>query len=246
MLVLSRRAGEKIVFPNIGVTVEVVKLQGNVAKIGVNAPPSVRVLRHELKDRSTSATAELSQPSLTPHELNNRLNQISLAMHLFRRQRAAGLMDESEATLASLLQGFEEIDYGAANKPILPACRTLVVDDDANERGLLAGLLNMNGCECATAADGFEALDYLRNHDRPDVILLDMHMPRCDGPNTLRAIRDEPRLSDLRIFGVSGTSPQDLGIAIGPAGIDGWFPKPLNPRQLWETLQKSAGAASVN
>src|SRR5262245_43210257 len=37
-------------------------------------------------------------------------------------------------------------------------CRTLVVDDDRNERTLLAGLLSMHGCECATAADGQDAL----------------------------------------------------------------------------------------
>ncbi len=254
MLVLSRRPGEKILFPNIGVTVEVVRVNGNAVRIGIHAPPSLKILRQELGEQATDAT--LANATLTPHELNNRLNRINLAMHLFRRQRDECLFDEAEETLSHLFAGLESLDKDSttsqavgqvATKRSRALCRTLVVEDDANERVLLAGLLSMNGCDCATAADGQEALDYLRNHDRPSVVLLDMHMPRCDGPNTLRAIRDEPRLADLRVFSVSGTSPQDMGITIGPGGIDAWFPKPLNPSSLWEAVQKSvSSSASAN
>jgi CheY-like chemotaxis protein len=126
---------------------------------------------------------------------------------------------------------------GRSEKSSEPPIRALLVEDDPNERELLAGLLGMNGCECATAADGVEALDYLASHERPDVVLLDMMMPRCDGPSTLRAIRSQPQLADLKVFCVSGTPPQDLGVSTGPGGVDGWYPKPLNPRTLWDAIR---------
>jgi CheY-like chemotaxis protein len=154
-------------------------------------------------------------PSPT-HELCNRLSKVALALHLFQRQREVGQTAEAEATLGRVFAALEALDRDAvatlvAGRPPAPAGRpprALLVEDDSNERELLTGLLGMNGWECATAADGVEALDYLASHDRPDVVLLDMRMPRCDGPSTLRAIRSEPRLTDLRVFGVSGTPPR--------------------------------------
>jgi len=59
--------------------------------------------------------------------------------------------------------------------------------DDRNECELLAAFLRLSGVEVATAGDGADALDYLRAPPSR-VVLLDMIMPRCDGPTTVRAI----------------------------------------------------------
>ncbi|MBA4066592.1 MAG: hypothetical protein C0501_23380 [Isosphaera sp.] len=250
MLVLSRRASESIAFPSIGVTVHLLRINGTVARIGIDAPPELRVLRQELGDAPPQARPAGPSPT---HELRNRLSKISLALHLFRRQREAGHPAEAEATLGRVFDALQALDRDAvaalvAPRPAAagPRPRALLVEDDANERELLAGLLGMNGCECATAADGVEALDYLAAHDRPDVVLLDMRMPRCDGPSTLRAIRAEPRLADLRVFGVSGTPPQEMGVFTGPGGIDGWFPKPLNPHTLWDAVQRCVSSPAAS
>lgn len=250
MLVLSRRAGEKIVFPSIGVTIHMVRTGERVARVGIEAPPELRVLREEL----TAAPPAPPGRRAATHELCNRVSRVSLALHLFQRQREAGRAEEAEATLGRALAALEALDRdaigtlvgGAAPAPARPAVRALLVEDDSNERELLAGLLGMNGCECATAADGLEALDYLAAHDRPDVVLLDMQMPRCDGPSTLRAIRAEPRLAGVRVFGVSGTPPHEVGVPTGPGGIDGWFPKPLNPRGLWDAVRRCVSSPVGN
>ncbi len=72
------------------------------------------------------------------------------------------------------------------------AWKALLVEDNANKSNLLAGYLRMTGFEVDTAGDGADALDYLRSHDRPDVVLLDMLMPRCDGPTTIGRIAAIP------------------------------------------------------
>jgi carbon storage regulator CsrA len=249
MLVLSRRPSEKIVFPALGVTLQVLETRGNAVKIGIEAPPDVKVLREELAGAAEAA----ARPARSPlHALRNRLNKLGLSLHLFDRQWRAEMTAEAGATLErvfELLDGLEQECAAAegGRPPARPAprpkVRSLVVEDDRNERELLAGLLRMNGCECETAADGLEALDYLASHERPDVVLLDLRMPRCDGQETLARIRRDPRYAGLKVFVVSGTPPQEAGIRTsGPDGVDGWFPKPLNPRKLWDAIQDSLSA----
>ena len=53
MLVLSRRETDKVVFPTLGITVEVLRIRGNVAKLGIDAPPDIPVLHHELAQRKS-------------------------------------------------------------------------------------------------------------------------------------------------------------------------------------------------
>ncbi len=110
--------------------------------------------------------------------------------------------------------------------------RALLVEDDANERELLASLLRMHGFDVDTANDGDEALSYLSSHRRPDVVLLDMLMPNCDGPTTVSTIRSDPSFEGLKVFAVSGTRPNHFGVPEGPTGCDRWFPKPVDPAQL--------------
>ena len=55
MLVLTRRPHEKIVLPGLHVTLQVVSVKGGVVRIGIEAPPDVRVLREELLDQSQAA-----------------------------------------------------------------------------------------------------------------------------------------------------------------------------------------------
>ena len=69
-------------------------------------------------------------------------------------------------------------------------------------------------------------------------VLLDMRLPRCDGPTTVAAIRRNPTYSRLKIFAVSGARPEEMPV---PTGLDGWFTKPLNPARLVDTLAEAVG-----
>src|SRR5947209_4217970 len=122
--------------------------------------------------------------------------------------------------------------------PARKAPRALLVEDDPNERELLAGFLRHSGLEVDTAGDGCDALDYLRSRGRPDVVLLDMGLPRCDGATTVRNIRRDPAYAGLRIFAVTGSSPDEFDLGSGPGGVDRWFQKPLDPESLLRSLRQ--------
>ena len=252
MLVLSRRQDEKIVFPNLGITVEILRIAGQAVRICVDAPSDVRVLRHELAEKlGEIITGEpgFRKSPTSSHELRNRLNKIGIALHLLHMQQENGLREESEQTLKKILSEFETLDdvLSAERANRQQPRRALIVEDDANESELLAGFLRMSGYQVDTACDGCDALDYLAEKGRPDFVLLDMQMPRCDGPTTISAIRDNPALESMRLFAVSGKEAAEVGVTIGPSGVDRWFQKPINPqvlvKQMNHELERAAQVA---
>jgi carbon storage regulator CsrA len=235
MLVLSRKSLEKVLFPSLGVTVQVLQIKPNQVRLGIEAPPSVTVLRQELD----KGDIPVAKPS-SAHAVANLLNKLNLSVHVLEKQLSLGKSAEAQATLDQLKDALMNTDpesLAKISKPEERKCRSLVVEDDGNERELLAGLLEMNGCECRTAADGQEALQYLEENQLPDFVLMDLWMPRCTGENAIRQIRGNPRYRDLKVFAVSGSTPKDATVSIGPEGFDAWFTKPLNPTKLWEAIR---------
>jgi carbon storage regulator CsrA len=250
MLVLSRRVDETIAVPEAGITVQVLRIDSNRVKIGIQAPDELGVLRGELSPEDAQGLKTrrvqriVSREEL--HDLKNQLNAVRLTLHVVRRQRDAGNHDAAESALNRLFGQFELIQGTVSDRNSDSDRLALLVEDDSNERELLAGLLRMSGLRVHTAGDGVEALEYLQTHSAPDVVLLDMRMPRCDGRTTIERIRRNPRTAKLCVFAVSATEPAELGVATGLDGVDGWFAKPLNPelltRQIGRILQTAASA----
>lgn len=261
MLVLSRKLHEKILFPDFQTTVEVVAIKAGMVRLGIEASPEVKVWREELHARAAEwgATqtpardrAVLPNSRELRHFLNGQFNATGLALELLHQQLLAGQSQQAEATLAKLGEDFEllrerlesageEVVLQPAKQPAKQprkVRKALLVEDNQNERELLAGLLRMAGVDVDTAGDGADALDYLRTKGRPDVMLLDMAMPRCDGPTTVRAIRQDPAFARLKIFAVTGHSPDEFPVESGPAGINGWFCKPIDPQALVHDLTR--------
>lgn len=251
MLVMSRRCDEEILFPNLGITVKVLRMQGHRVRLGVNAPEEIDVIRGELVNESEPHR----RSSEADHKLRNVVNGLVLASRMFQMQMERGLEDKAHQTYLEMLHKLKQLDSSCRPVELAPptdatpiSSHVLVVEDDANERELLAGLLRMEGCEVATAGDGIDALDHLATiPQRPDVVLLDMAMPRADGIETLGQIRANPRLKDLLVFGVSGRTAKEVGLTVGTAdGIDDWFQKPLNPVEIVTRIRRDIkGAATI-
>jgi len=108
-----------------------------------------------------------------------------------------------------------------------PGRRILVVDDDAQVRGFVAGLLRAAGYDVVTAADGAEALTCIARQ-RPDVVLLDLAMPVMDGWQVLRTLRVQ-RVNVPLVFMSAGHNAR---LEAERHGADGYLGKPFTRAEL--------------
>jgi carbon storage regulator CsrA len=242
MLVLSRRPGQKIVFPSLGVAIEVLRSNGSVTRLGVEAPDDVPILREEVLARQIAAVESAAGATNSPldreqrHALRNRLNHLMLKLQLLQRQLELGEPDGKEQRLAEVITELTDLEHSTTDSVVQTAHpKVLIVEDQANERELLATCLRLGGVNVATASNGREAFDYLHEHDLPDLVLLDMLMPEVDGPTFVKSVRDDLRLHNLRVFAVSGSSSSDFDS--NPPLVDGWFSKPVRIDALLQAVR---------
>ena len=107
--------------------------------------------------------------------------------------------------------------------------RVLVVDDTPSIRFLIRTNLELAGFEVDEAVDGVACLEALARADvLPDVITVDVMMPRLDGVATVTAIRADPRTRGIAIVMVT-TQGQPADIQRARAGVDAYVTKPFDP-----------------
>lgn len=257
MLVLSRGVNDKVVFPTLGITVDIVRIDGSKVRLGIDAPREIPVHRHEIADK-----IEKSGESMLPnggisreltHAIRNRLNTAALGLHMLHKKLELGQADDAETdifTIFNELKAIEDQIEGKSRAPQLRVApeshRALVVEDDANERELLSGYLEMSGFEVDSAMDGMQAMVKLTDEQRPDVVLLDMKMPRFDGRKTVSAIRNNDDYRDLKVFAVSGEKPATMNVPVGENGVDRWFSKPINPQELVTAIREELTSEFVS
>ncbi|MBV9026134.1 MAG: response regulator [Streptomycetaceae bacterium] len=114
--------------------------------------------------------------------------------------------------------------------------RVLVVDDNKVIRQLIRVNLELEGFEVVTAGDGAECLDVV-HQVRPDVVTLDVVMPRLDGLRTAARLRSDPRTERLPIAIVSACSRCEVegGERIG---VDAFLGKPFEPTELVRLVRR--------
>ncbi|QIY57580.1 response regulator [Streptomyces sp. RPA4-5] len=108
--------------------------------------------------------------------------------------------------------------------------RILVVDDNKVIRQLIRVNLELEGFEVVTAADGAECLDVV-HHVRPDVVTLDVVMPRLNGLHTAARLRSDPRTWDIPIAIVSACTQGEVDNGES-VGVDAFLAKPFEPAEL--------------
>ena len=135
-------------------------------------------------------------------------------------------------------------DAGSAADVVLPAAggaagrlTVLVVDDDPASRDLLARVLSREGFTVRTAADGRAGLAAAAASP-PDVIVLDVIMPRMDGWAVLSALKADPRLADVPVVMHTMFDDKNLGFALGAAD---YLTKPVDRDRLVGVLNKFRG-----
>jgi two-component system, cell cycle response regulator DivK len=110
----------------------------------------------------------------------------------------------------------------------------LVIDDDMDARRMYAEYLRANGCVAFTAADGRSGLDKT-NDLCPDLIVLDLAMPRVDGWTVMKQIRESSWTDQIPIVVVTAVGEsRDSAFAMG---CDAYLTKPCVPETLWQQIR---------
>jgi len=120
-------------------------------------------------------------------------------------------------------------------RPSRPVGKTiLVVEDESQVRTLLAKLLEKNDYSVATANDGLEAMKHLEEH-RPDLMLVDVMMPRLDGFSLVKAVRYSPENRAIPIIFVTAKTDARSMIEGINVGAKFFLTKPF---QIGDVLAK--------
>ena len=115
----------------------------------------------------------------------------------------------------------------------LPACPVLIVEDDADLRDMMAQLLSIEGFGATTVANGQQALEYLRDHATPKLILLDLMMPVMDGWEFRREQRRNPSIAEVPVVVLSALDK----IRAADLSADAFLKKPLDFDRLLELVR---------
>ena len=119
-------------------------------------------------------------------------------------------------------------------KSTLP--KILVVEDDQDNREMVVKALNFHGYQVIEAVDGEEAIEKARA-ENPDLILLDIYLPKMDGYEVTRTLKGDQDLQYIPIIALTAHAmrgDREEALAIG---CDGYITKPINVRELPKQIE---------
>ncbi len=131
---------------------------------------------------------------------------------------------------------FELVDdlLPAVGQPSLP--RVLLVEDEAPLRTVLRDLLEADGFQVIEAVDGVSALEEV-DLSTPDVMVLDLNLPRLDGFGVLKKLRARPQTSKLPVIVLTAVADEDNEVKVFECGANDFLSKPFRPRALSARLK---------
>lgn len=205
---------------------------------------------------------DLNMPGISGLEALQRIRRDPLLRELKVVITSGSRDKDTIVTLARLkisgylLKPYDPTKIMAALKPLLDVGQAdpslfaknllgktvLVVDDSATDRAALREIFKSEpGWEVVMAQDGVEALDKLAQGLRPDLVLVDLRMPRMDGHDLIQRIREDPALRTLRVAVISAEHDREKVKVLANAGISGYLLKPFEVPKVRLVVQQAAG-----
>jgi signal transduction histidine kinase/CheY-like chemotaxis protein len=176
------------------------------------------------------------------------VRQLTLDHHGTVTAHSAG--DGEGATFTIVLPRLDAEPYRGSDIPLdssvraevpAPACRVLLVEDQEDVREALSFLLEAEGHQVATAADGPSALRWL-DGGRFDAVVMDIGLPGLDGYEVARRIRSRADGHELRLVALTGYGQERDIRAAAEAGFDMHMVKPVDPDRLLAVLREFSRA----
>jgi len=122
--------------------------------------------------------------------------------------------------------------------------RVLVVDDDEVIRQLIAVNLTLEGFDVVTAVDGRDCLEKVIEAE-PDVITLDVMMPRLDGWVTATQLRRNPQTAGIKVVLITARAQEDDRSRGRQIGVDAYLTKPFDPAEMIRVVRELASASTT-
>ena len=121
MLILSRREAEKVLFPKLGITIEVTRIQGRTVRLGIDAPDEIRIIRSELADtadwdvkpnpkKTRSYSVNPDDAWTPPLDVAKCLNAANLAIHLAQNQLRQNLNASAEDAMENAIECLRNLE----------------------------------------------------------------------------------------------------------------------------------------
>ena len=129
-------------------------------------------------------------------------------------------------------------------EPVNKVRTVMIVDDSFTVRKVTSRLMERQGFEVATAKDGIDAMDRLRVI-RPDVVLMDIEMPRMDGFEVLRSMRCDENLKDLPVIVITSRTEEKHKQQAMELGVNQYMGKPFQEAKLLATIEEVIVSATA-
>jgi signal transduction histidine kinase/CheY-like chemotaxis protein len=186
------------------------------------------------------------QPFEQVGDLQRRLGGTGLGLAISRqlvRYLGSDIVVESRVGKGSTFRFEVELQAASSSTPVLlnpvqvitgyngPRRKVLIVDDVASNRAVLVDLLSPLGFEVVEACDGIEALE-LAQAAIPDLILMDIVMPKMDGEEVTHLLRQLPALAQVPIIALSASALNADETKCLQAGANAFLPKPVDQDEL--------------
>ena len=120
--------------------------------------------------------------------------------------------------------------------------RVLVVEDNYMNKVLVTEILTINGYDTIDASSGIEAIKLIVE-ERPDIVLMDLHLPEMDGITATRIIKADPRNSDIPVLALTASGMKGDEDDIINKGFDGYVAKPIEVKKLLKAISEGLGQA---
>lgn len=121
-----------------------------------------------------------------------------------------------------------------------PSQKILIVDDDAEIRFVLRKVIEHSGHTVQLASDGEQAM-LMMAQELPRLVLLDLMMPRMDGLDVLRRMRENDRLQKVSVIAFTALSSQLIEKELFDLGVRGFMRKPLRIKDLQQMVDSELG-----
>lgn len=122
--------------------------------------------------------------------------------------------------------------------------KILVVEDDPDNRRIVAKVLTVEGYDVVEAVDGLEALSKVRV-ERPDVILMDLALPNMDGWEATRQLKADPLTRHIPVIALTAVAMRGDEERARAAGCDDYLSKPARPAEIRAMVKKYASGAAA-